>query len=87
MQLLTDTGINAFAAKLLAESWNKVPQKTKDAIPNPCTFTIGKCEITLRNFEETRGSGTCSNKQCTYPENRCYETVITSCSGHKNEHT
>ena len=60
MQLLMDTGINAFAAKLLAESWNKVSQETKNAIPNPLTFTIGKCEITLRDFEEKSEAVECA---------------------------
>jgi hypothetical protein len=48
-QLLADTGLNPFAAKLLAESWDQLSEGTKVAIPYPLVFTIGNCEITLRD--------------------------------------
>jgi len=57
-QLLSDTGINPFAAKLLAESWDKVKPEVKSVIPTPLIFTIGNCEITLRDSQETKESET-----------------------------
>jgi hypothetical protein len=49
MNLLHQTGINPFAAKLLAESWDRLDQKVKAVIPSPLIFTIGNCEIRLRD--------------------------------------
>lgn len=46
-QLLSDTGLNPFAATLLAESWDKLSAETKDVIPSPLVFTIGNCTIGL----------------------------------------
>jgi len=53
MQLLIDTGLNAFAAKLLAESWDKLDDQVKQAIPTPLKFVLGNCEITLRNYSNS----------------------------------
>jgi hypothetical protein len=64
MQLLSDTGLNPFAAKLLAESWDKLPVATKSVIPAPLVFTIGNCEITLRDSQD-KGS---ANLQPTTPQ-------------------
>ena len=57
MQLLSDTGLNPFAAKLLAESWDKLPVETKKVLPAPLSFTIGGCEITLRDSQEQGSAG------------------------------
>ncbi len=57
-QLLSDTGINPFAAKLLAESWDNVKPEVKSVIPNPLEFTMGNCIITLRNSQNNVESET-----------------------------
>ena len=49
MQILLDTGLNAFGAKLLAESWDSLDPKVKAVVPKPLVFTLGNCEITLRD--------------------------------------
>jgi len=55
-QLLSDTGLNPFGAELLAESWDRLSPKVKTVLPNPLTFTIGNCEITLRDSLDKRSS-------------------------------
>ena len=57
MQLLSDTGLNPFAAKLLAESWDKLPVEVKKVLPTPLSFTIGSCEITLRDSQKQGSVG------------------------------
>ena len=56
-QLLHKTGLNPFAAKLLAESWDQLDHKIKAVIPNPLTFTLGNCEITLRDSQDKGSAG------------------------------
>jgi len=56
-QLLLDTGLNAFGAELLAESWDRIDPKVKAVIPNPLSFRLGNCEITLRDSQEKGSVG------------------------------
>jgi hypothetical protein len=48
MQLLIDTGLNAFAAELLAESFDVLKKELKERLPSELKFVIGNCEITLK---------------------------------------
>ena len=56
-QLLHETGLNPFGAELLAESWDRLDPKVKAVIPSPLTFTIGNCEITLRDSQDKGSAG------------------------------
>lgn len=51
MQLLIDTGLNAFAAELLAESFDLLKKDLKEKLEE-LKFVIGNCEIRLRDRKE-----------------------------------
>lgn len=57
MQLLSDTGLNAFAAKLLADSYDKINLRLKEALPDQLCFRLGNCIITLREAEDDKTVG------------------------------
>lgn len=46
-QLLSDTGINPFAADLLAESYRSMKPEMKERLPKPLVFTIKNVQIQL----------------------------------------
>ena len=47
LQLLSDTGINPFAVKLLVESFKKIKPEIKKVIPNRLSFVFDKVKITI----------------------------------------
>lgn len=49
MQLLIDTGLNAFAAELLSESFDMLSDELKGKLPKKLEFVIGNCRITLED--------------------------------------
>lgn len=51
LQLLSDTGINPFAVKLLVESFKKIKWEVKKVIPTPLVFTYDGIKITLEENE------------------------------------
>jgi len=54
-QLLSDTGINPFAAQLLAESYKNLCPEVKNVIPYPLVFNIKGVKITLQDSEYSNG--------------------------------
>lgn len=52
MQALIDIGLNAFAAELLSESYDSMPEEIKSKLPEALTFRINNCEITLKTVKD-----------------------------------
>lgn len=52
MQALLDIGLNAFAAELLSESYDSMPEEIRSKLPEELTFRVNNTVITLKKAKE-----------------------------------